>query len=202
MNKEDRIKKIHEMFVNFSDSIKNIPIDDSFSETIDKIIKCNGKIITTGIGKAGIAMKKFSALLSSLGFPSCFLHPTEAQHGDLGILQKHDILFICSVSGKTREIFEIISLARALNVSYIIGLTSHPDSPIRDKVDLVIDMGVIKEEGHLKLSPTTSILVILSITDSLALISAEEKGLTKEQYSKFHHAGYIGANARGDGKIL
>ena len=142
-------------------------------------------------------MQKFSALLCSLGFPSCFLDPLNAQHGDLGILQPTDILFLASVSGKTREIWELIDLARAINVKTIIGLTSHPDSPIRKKVDLVIDIGVVKEAGHLEISPTTSILVILAILDTLALLCAKEKGLTKKQYNKFHHAGYIGEITRG-----
>lgn len=185
----------------FTQSLDGIEVGTSFSKAIDVILKCKGKIVVTGVGKAGIAMQKFSALLCSFGFPSCFLDPLNAQHGDLGVLQSKDVLFVCSVSGKTREAYEIIDLARNIKVKTIVGLTSHPDSPLRNKVDLVIDLGIIVEAGHLGLAPTTSILIILAITDALALICAKEKGITKKQYSKYHHSGYLGAMARGDGKI-
>ena len=197
-----RLIEARKILDHFVTSLDGISVGSSFSQAVDIILNCKGKIIVSGIGKAGIAMKKFSATLSSLGMPSCFLHPTEAQHGDLGMIQPQDVLFICSTSGKTREIYELIDLARNINVSRIIGLTSHPDSPIRKKVDLVLDMGLVQEAGHLGLAPTTSILIILAITDTLALVCAKEKGLTNKDYSKFHHSGYLGAMARGDGKIL
>ena len=198
----NRLTEGYTILEHFIRSLDNVQLNDDFSKCIDVILKCRGIIVTSGCGKAGIAMKKFSALLCSLGFPSCFLDPLNAQHGDLGVLREKDILFLCSTSGKTREIWELINLARDINVKTIIGLTSHPDSPIREKVDLVIDMGDVVEAGHLGLAPTTSILVILAITDALALICAKEKGLTKNQYSKYHHSGYLGAMARGDEKIL
>jgi len=199
---ESRTEKAYAILNQFKDAIGSIIVTENFSKVIDIMLTCKGKIITTGIGKAGLAIQKFSSTLCSLGFPSYFLHPTEAQHGDLGTLQKHDILFVCSTSGKTREVYEIIDLAKNLGISKIIGITSHPDSPIRNKVDLVIDMGQHVEAGHLGLAPTTSILVILAITDALALIAAQEKGLTKEQYALRHHSGYLGSMARGDGKII
>ena len=180
----------------FTVAIDSISIKPSFSQAVDSILNCRGKIICTGIGKAGIAISKFSSILCSFGIPSCYLHPTEAQHGNLGLISPNDILFIASTSGKTREILEIIDLARNINVKEVIGITSHLDSPIRDKVDIVIDMGVIKEAGHLRIAPTSSILVMMAITDALALVAAQEKGLTLEGYGKFHHGGYLGAIAR------
>ncbi len=199
--KDARIEKAYGILSQFKDAIGSIIITENFSKAIDIITSCKGKIITTGIGKAGLAIQKFSSTLCSLGFPSYFLHPTEAQHGDLGTLKEDDVLFVCSTSGKTREVSEIIDLARNLKISQIIGITSHPDSLIRDKVDLVIDMGVHQEAGHLGIAPTTSVLVILAISDALALIAAEERGFTKEDYSLRHHAGYCGAAARQDNKI-
>lgn len=148
------------------------------------------------MGKAGIAMQKFSSTLCSVGFPSAYLHPGEASHGDLGLLSKNDILFVASTSGKTREIMEIIDLARNVGVETMIGITSHKDSPIRDKVDILLDMGDITEAGHLGLAPTTSILVMLAITDAIALIASEEIGFTHESYGKYHHSGYLGDKAK------
>lgn len=180
----------------FTVVMDSINVGTTFSDAVGKILNCKGKIVVSGMGKAGLAMTKFASTLCSLGFPACFLHPGEAQHGDLGLIQKSDLLFICSVSGKTREVYELINLARNINVSYIIGLTSHPDSPIRKKVDLVLDMGIINEAGWLGLAPTTSIIVILAITDALALVAAKEKGVTKDDYAKLHHAGYLGKKSR------
>jgi arabinose-5-phosphate isomerase len=175
-----------------------IDIDDGFSEVVNELLGCKGKIVTTGIGKAGHAMKKFSSLLCSLGFPSCFMHPGEASHGDLGIMGSSDILFVASTSGKTREVLEVIDLARNININKIIGITSHEDSPIRGKADIILDMGNIIEAGHLRMAPTSSILVMLALTDTVALVAAREKGLTKEEYGKYHHGGYLGKKARGE----
>lgn len=148
------------------------------------------------MGKAGIAMKKFSSTLCSLGIPSCFLHPGEASHGDLGLISRNDILFVASTSGKTREILEIIALAKNIDVNKIIGITSHEDSPIKKQVDVVIDMGIIKEQGTMGLAPTSSILTMLAITDAMAILLSEENNFTKELYGKFHHSGYLGEKAR------
>ena len=199
MLKEKRIIRANQIIQGFARTISNIPLSNSFNETVEKIITCKGKILTLGIGKAGIAMCKFSSTLCSFGFPSCFLHPVEALHGDMGLIGTDDILFVASNSGKTREILEFIKLAGKNNC--IIGITSHIDSPIRERADIVIDMGKIVEEGELKIAPTSSILVMLAITDSLALVAAEEKGLTLEGYGINHHAWYLGALARNDNNI-
>lgn len=176
----------------FANSISSLAFGDGMVQAINKIVACKGKIVVSGIGKAGIAARKFSSILCSLGIPSCFLHPSEAQHGDLGVLSKNDLLFVCSVSGKTREIIELVQLAKFIdNNILVIGLTSHIDSPIRKMVDIVIDMGEIEEAGSFKITPTTSILIILAITDIIALIASEEKGFTEEDYLKRHHSGYL-----------
>jgi arabinose-5-phosphate isomerase len=195
----------------FSQALGNIVFDDNFDKAVELVSKSNVKygddqkqykIVTTGMGKAGAAMRKFSSILCSLGFASCYLHPGEASHGDLGILEINDVLFVASTSGKTREVLDTINLARNLGVTKIVGITSHKDSQMRDKVDVCLDMGEIKEAGELGLAPTTSILVMLGITDSIALVASEINGLTKEEYSKYHHGGYLGAVARGDANII
>ena len=204
MNNLDRIQKeANKIFTNFSKSISSISINRDFECVIHSLLalkNSDNKVITTGMGKAGIAMRKFSSTLCSLGFPSAYLHPGEASHGDLGLLRPKDILFVASTSGKTREIMEIMELARKVNVQKIIGITSHPDSPVRKKCDLVIDMGDIKEAGHLGLAPTTSILKMIALTDSIALIAAKESNFTKEDYALRHHSGYLGQAAKGDKK--
>ena len=198
---ETHIAEANEIFLGFIRALNDLKIDRGFSQAVDSILSCKGKVITTGMGKAGIAMRKFTSTLCSLGHPSCYIHPGEASHGDLGLLREDDILFVASTSGKTREIIEIVDLARELNVKSVIGITSHPDSKIRDNADIILDMGAIQEEGHLGLAPTTSIIVMLALTDSLALVCARERGFIKEEYGRYHHSGYLGSIARRDGKI-
>lgn len=201
MNRKEVLFEYDGIINNFCNAIRSIPYSEDLNEIIKVMKCCKGKVITTGMGKAGIVMKKFSSTLCSLGISSCYLHPGEASHGDLGLISKNDILFVASTSGKTREVLEIIELARNIGTKTIIGITSHLDSPVRNKADLVLDMGVIEEAGHLGLAPTTSILVMLALTDCVSLLIAKDKGLTKEEYAKYHHSGYLGAQARRDGKI-
>ncbi len=199
----DIISKSEFILENFTRSISNIKIDASFGMAVQTIYECEGKIITTGMGKAGIAMRKFSSTLCSLGTSSCYLHPGEASHGDLGVIDSQDILFVASTSGKTREVLEVIDLSRNINCQPIIGLTSHPDSVIRSKADIVLDMGVIKEAGlaEINLAPTTSILIMQAITDMIALLVADKKCFSSNDFKNYHHSGYIGAVARQDDTI-
>jgi arabinose-5-phosphate isomerase len=171
-------------------TLGNTYIPQSFPDVVESILTCKGKVITTGMGKMGTCMRNFSSLLCSLGTPSCYLHPGEASHGDLGIISKEDLIFVCSVSGKTREILETIDLARKLNPKLIIGMTSHLDSPVRKKIDLLIDMGDIREAGHLGIAPTSSLLVVTALTNCIALVVAKEKGFTASNYLLRHHSGY------------
>lgn len=200
----DAIKERANVLINsFNQCIENLKehSNDGLSLAIQAMLNCKGKIITTGMGKAGIAMQKFSSTLCSLGTPSCYLHPGEASHGDLGVVQKEDVLFVASTSGKTREVIEVIDLSRSVNQQPIIGLTSHPDSIIRKKADIVVDMGEIEEAGSLKLAPTTSIVVMQILTDTIALILSECRNFSKSDYGKIHHSGYLGALAREDNQI-
>ena len=179
-------------------AIKDINIDDSFIQTVELMLACDGKIITTGIGKAGYIANKFSATLCSTGTPAVFVHPAEAAHGDLGLVDDHDMLIAFSTSGKSREVLEILELARHLGVATIIGITSHPDSTLRGLSDLVLDMGVIEEPCPLGLTPSASMAVMLAISDAIALSLMEQKGVSKEDWGLRHHGGYLGRAARED----
>jgi len=160
--------------------------------------QCRGKIITTGIGKAGYIAKKFAATLCSTASPADFIHPAEAAHGDLGLVGQNDVMVAFSTSGKSREVIEILELSRHLGVETIIGVTSHPESELRNQADFVLDMGVIEEPCPLGLTPSASMAVMLAITDALALSLMEQKGVTKEDYGFRHHGGYLGRAARTD----
>ena len=149
---DQQTEKAKEIIRQFVSTFSQLEISKDFGTVVDIVIeqRKRGKIITTGMGKAGIAMRKFASTLCSFGFPAVYMHPGEASHGDLGLINKQDILFVASTSGKTREIVEIISLARNLDVKKVIGITSHPNSPLRDMVDYIIDMGIIlKNKNHI-----------------------------------------------------
>jgi arabinose-5-phosphate isomerase len=179
-------------------AIQAVEIDSHFERAILVVEACKGKVIVTGIGKAGYAAQKFAATLCSTGTPAVFMHPGEAAHGDLGVIGPDDCLFAFSTSGKTREVLEMIELSRHLGPHKVIAITSHPDSELHGLSDIVINMGLITEPCPLRLTPTASIAVMSAIADALALIVMERKGFTKKDYGLRHHGGYLGAQARLD----
>lgn len=195
MNIETRMRAILDAE---AEAIRSVNVDENFVRAVEVMKNCDGKIITTGIGKAGYIANKFAATLCSTATPAVFVHPAEAAHGDLGLVDTHDVLIAFSTSGKSREVLEILELGRHLGVATIIGVTSHPDSELRDRSDLVLDMGEIEEPCPLGLTPSASMAVMLAISDAIALSLMEQKGVTKEDWGLRHHGGYLGRAARED----
>lgn len=179
-----------------ADAIRDIPLDAHFGRALDILYTCKGKIVTTGMGKAGNIALKMAGTLCSTGSPACFLHPGESAHGDLGLLDKKDVIVAFSTSGKTRDVVEMLQRAAHLGVKKIIGITSHPDSSIRSLCTVIINMGEIIEPCSLGLTPTASTAVMLALSDALSLLLMEKKQFTKSQYGVRHHAGYLGRKAR------
>lgn len=181
-----------------AEAIKAVNITDDFVRAVHVLQDCHGKVLTTGIGKAGHIARKFAATLCSTGTPAVFLHAAEAAHGDLGIVSTDDVMIAFSTSGKSREVLEILELARNLGVVHLIGVTSHPDSRLRNYCELILDMGETGEACPLNLTPTSSIAVMLAISDAIAISLMESKGFTREDYGKRHHGGYLGRVSRTD----
>ena len=189
---------IEEVLKAEADAIKAVNIDASYEAAINILFKSSGKIITTGMGKAGFVAQKFAAIMSSTGTSSVFIHPAEAAHGDLGIISKNDSIVAFSTSGKTREVLEFIQLSRHMTKGSVIGITSHSDSGLRDLSDVIIDMGVIREPCPLGMTPTASMAVMAAVSDAIALLLMQKKGITLEEYGLRHHGGYLGRRARTD----
>lgn len=179
-----------------AEAISAVNVSQDFVTAVEVMQDCEGKILTTGIGKAGHIAKKFAATLCSTATPADFVHPAEAAHGDLGLVGAKDVMIAFSTSGKSREVIEILEMSRHLGVTTIIGVTSHPDSELRDHSDLVLDMGIIAEPCPLGLTPSASMAVMLAISDAIALALLEQKGVTREDYGLRHHGGYLGKAAR------
>jgi arabinose-5-phosphate isomerase len=183
-------------------AIKAIPISksqlDVIVEVIDITVNEEGsKVITSGVGKAGNLAHHIATIFCSIGVPAVFLHPLEAQHGDLGILQEDDILFVISNSGQTREIVELIELAEQLNHDlFIIALTGNKNSKIAKMCDSVIHTGNPQEICPLGLTPTSSITVMMVVVNILVYELINKTGLTRQSYGLFHHSGYLGEKCK------
>jgi arabinose-5-phosphate isomerase len=192
----NELKRARKILEAESDAIRNIKIDRNFARAVAILLKCRNKVVTTGMGKAGDIAQKIAGTLCSTGTPSCFLHPGESAHGDLGLLDKGDVIVAFSTSGKTREVIEMLERSRGLGIHSIIGVTSHPDSTIRALCNVVINMGEITEPCKLGLTPTASTAVMMAIGDALALVVMEKRKFSKEQFGLRHHGGYLGQKAR------
>ena len=195
------IEKIREIFNNEATAIKKIPVTKSFEDAVGLIHKHvhqkNGKLVTSGMGKAGQIAHDIATTFSATGTPSIFLHPSEAQHGDLGILQKDDILLTISNSGKTREIIELIDLKNNLYPEIpVIVITGNEDSPVAQKADCFISTGAPAEVCPLGLTPTTSTTVMTVIGDALVVLMMEKIRFSANDYAKRHHGGYLGIKSR------
>lgn len=194
-------ERIREIFENEASAVNNIPITESFGKAIDIIYRHvhqkNGKLVTSGMGKAGQIAHDIATTFSSTGTPAAYLHPSEAQHGDLGILQQNDVFLVISNSGKTREIIELMNLKNNLfPMIPVIIITGNPESPLAEEADCYIFTGNPSEVCPLGLTPTTSTTVMTVIGDALVVLMMEKIGFTAADYAKRHHGGYLGAKSR------
>jgi arabinose-5-phosphate isomerase len=194
----DLQKRIAEIMAAEAQAILSVKVTAEFSAAVMALRDCEGKVLTTGMGKAGHVARKFAATLCSTGTPAAFIHPGEAAHGDLGLVGGRDCIVAFSTSGKTHEVIEMLKLGRHLGLQTIIGITSHPDSTLRTEADLILDMGIVQEPCPLGLTPSASIAVMLAISDGLALTLMEVKGVNKDDFGLRHHGGYLGGRARLD----
>ncbi|HPT20803.1 MAG TPA: SIS domain-containing protein [Bacteroidales bacterium] len=195
------LDKIREIFNNEASAVRNIPVTESFGEAVELIYKhvhCKkGKLVTSGMGKAGQIADNIATTFCSTGTPSVYLHPSEAQHGDLGILQENDVFLVISNSGKTREIIELIELKNNLYPEVpVIVITGQEESPLAQKADCFISTGAPAEVCPLGLTPTTSTTVMTVIGDALVVLLMEKIGFNATDYAKRHHGGYLGKKSR------
>ena len=184
-----------------AEAILNLPVTDAFEKAVALIVEHvherKGKLVTSGMGKAGQIAMNIATTFCSTGTPAVFLHPSEAQHGDLGILQENDLLLFISNSGKTREIVELTQLAHRLNpdLKYIV-ITGNPDSPLAKEANVCISTGNPPEVCPLGMTPTTSTTMMTVIGDILVVETMKKIKFTIEDYSKRHHGGYLGEKSR------
>lgn len=166
-------------------------LDDEFSKVVDLILACEGRLVIGGIGKSGLIGKKMVATFASTGTPSFFLHPTEAFHGDLGMLKPIDIVMLISYSGETDDVNKLIPSLKNFG-NKIIALTSNKNSTLARHADYVLDITVEREVCPNNLAPTTSALVTLALGDALAVSLITARHFQPADFAKFHPGGSLG----------
>lgn len=194
-------ENINEILKHEANAILNLPITDDYEKAVNLIVEQvnvkGGKLVTSGMGKAGQIAVNIATTFASTGTPAVFLHPSEAQHGDLGVIQRDDVILVISNSGKTREIVEFITLARRLysELKFIV-ITGNRDSELATLADICLYTGNPKEVCTLGLTPTTSTTMMTVIGDILVVSTMRAIKFTKEEYSLRHHGGYLGVLSR------
>lgn len=166
-------------------------IDTEFEKAVNILYNAKGRVVITGMGKSGLVGKKISATMTSTGTPSVFLHPSEALHGDIGIIHSDDTVLALSTSGETYEVLRLLDYIKRIGVK-LISLVGNADSILARESDVFIDCGVEKEACPTGLVPSTSTTLTLAVGDAISIALMEKKGFSEEDFRFYHPGGSIG----------
>jgi len=166
-------------------------INENFVKAVEVILKCKGRVVLTGMGKSGLIARKIVATLNSTGTASIFLHPTDALHGDLGMVRIEDVVILISKSGMTDELAKLIPMLKRIGVK-IITLTGEPDSPLAKESDVVLNVHVNEEACPHHLAPTSSTTATLVMGDALSVVLLQLRNFTPEDFAFLHPGGSLG----------
>jgi arabinose-5-phosphate isomerase len=166
-------------------------IGAEFAGVVSRILEMKGRVVLTGMGKAGLIAQKISATLASTGTPSIYLHPAEAVHGDLGRVMEGDLLFALSKSGETEEVLRLLPIVKASGVP-VLAMTESRKSTLGQISDIILEIGKIDEAGPHGLAPSASTLVMLALGDAVALVVQEGRNFGPEDFARFHPSGALG----------
>lgn len=167
-------------------------LNENFEKAVEAIIKCEGKIILTGIGKSGQIARKIASTFSSTGTPAVYLHPAESSHGDLGVISRTDLVIALSYGGETSELNPVLNYI-SRNGTFLIALTGKAKSTLAQAANLFLDVSVEKEACPLNLAPTSSSTATLAMGDALAMSVLEVRGFKTENFAELHPSGSLGA---------
>lgn len=169
------------------------PLGDAFDQAVDLIAGCKGRLIVVGIGKSGHIGAKMAATFASTGTPAFFVHPTEASHGDLGMIAREDTVLLVSWSGETRELQDILAYGKRFSLP-LISITNNPDSLVARASDVALVLPGVREACPNDLAPTTSTQLQMAFGDALAVALVERRGFTTTNFRDFHPGGKLGAS--------
>lgn len=197
----DTIQSMHNILRIESEAIAAIPITKSYEDAINVIVehvhRRGGKLVTSGMGKAGQIAVNIATTFASTGTPAVSIHPCDAQHGDLGVLQPNDVLLLISNSGRTSEIIQLMDYARHLYPQIpVIAIVGEPESELARKADISLMTAPAPEVGPHGLTPTTSITMMTVIGHLLVVAIMNIIGFTREQYAARHQGGNLGDKLR------
>jgi len=200
---DPRIERAREIVAREADAVRQVAtrIGQDFVRVIDLALRLDGRVVTAGMGKAGIIATKVSATLASTGTPSIFLHPAEAIHGDLGRVVKGDLLLMFSKSGETQELLVLLPHVKSSAVP-IVSVTQSRDSTLGRHSDIVLELGPIDEVGPYGLAPSASTTAMLALGDALALVVQEGRKFGPQDFARFHPGGDLGRRLMRVGELM
>ena len=190
MNYLQTAKETLDLYTQEIDRLKQ-RLSDEFSQAVELMLHCEGRVVVAGIGKSGLVGKKMVATFASTGTPSFFLHPTEAFHGDLGMLKPIDVVILISNSGETDDVNKLIPSLKSFG-NKIIAITGNPHSTLGKYADVVLNIHVEREACPNNLAPTTSTLVTMALGDVLAIALINARDFRAEDFARFHPGGSLG----------
>ena len=176
-----------------ADAVRNLlgKIDRQFVKAVEVIYESKGRVVLTGVGKSGLIARKIVATFNSTGTAAIYLHPTDALHGDLGMVRKDDVVIVISKSGNTEELVDLMPMLRRIDV-IIISMIGNRKSKIGEQSDIILNVGVEEEAGPFDLAPTSSTTAALVMGDALAVTLLEYRGFTPEDFAQLHPGGSLG----------
>lgn len=200
---DPRILRAREVIAREADAVRQVAdrLGDEFCRVVDLVLARQGRVVTAGMGKAGIIATKVSATLASTGTPSIFLHPAEAIHGDLGRIEEGDLLLAFSKSGETQELLVMLPHVKAAAVP-IISVTQSRSSTLGRHSDIVLELGPIDEAGPFGLAPSASTTAMLSLGDAVALVVQEGRNFGPQEFARFHPGGDLGRRLMRVGELM
>ncbi len=166
-------------------------LGDGFAKAVQLIMSCEGRVVLTGVGKSGLIARKIVATMNSTGTPAIYLHPTDALHGDLGMVRHEDVVILLSKSGATEELLMLIPMLKRLEVS-LIGMLGNSDSKMARQMDIILDVSVSEEACPYDLAPTASTTATLAMGDALSVALLKLRGFTEEDFAMLHPGGSLG----------
>jgi arabinose-5-phosphate isomerase len=186
----ENAKEVFDIEIDGLNEVKN-KLNESFDKAVEVIKSAQGRVVITGMGKSGLIGSKIAATMASTGTPTFFMHPGEAYHGDLGMIDSADIIIAISNSGETEELIRLLSFFKD-NQNTVIAMTGKETSTLAKYADIFLDIGITKEACPLKLAPTTSTTVTLALGDALAIALMKANDFKEENFARFHPGGSLG----------
>jgi arabinose-5-phosphate isomerase len=193
LTSEEIIKNGKEVIRIETEAVANLvnSINEEFAKAVDTIYNCKGRVVLTGMGKSGLIARKIVATLNSTGTAAIYLHPTDALHGDLGMVRKEDVAILISKSGATEEIAKLIPMLKRLNVK-LIAMTSSKNASLAAECDIFLKIDVKEEACPFDLAPTSSTTATLAMGDALAVALLKKRNFTAEDFAYLHPGGSLG----------